>query len=582
MAESTVADGQQLLPLIDHLARVGRRATDTCSSGCLRPRHLIALKVLGERGPLTQHALGAALSLDPSNVVGLLNELEERDLITRRRDPADRRRHIVELSDSGSAELTRTYREFGVVEDDLFKMLTAEERATLYSLLSRAVAALAPADSTACTAAECAPSACTADGQAELSFYRERIRQPDGGPPMLRRLLILFVLIAGVSLVPLLPADAAARPPHQILSNYENATKASLARDCGFSQPVPGKHATSLWLFCDTAVYGFNSKGAWGLTGFITGSTAAEGPAAPGLVPTNLSELTSVNTRLPKFPNRNAPAHFLTIPTGLVTAEGGKCGATSASYAASWISGVARDPAKPSDLLISFDNYCVEGAFKFHPEGFGLAVYDPANNKLTTRLVFKADTKTGLTLPQQVLSSPVVYGGYLYLYNYRCASPSFTCPASAKNAVYLARVRATPSAWDNPSAYRWFTKPDTWTSSPGRATSVIAGATVIAGLNVGDYRSVGQRFVLIAQESLEGAFTAYEAPTPAGPWRVKTKGTVACPSNSIDCHAIIGHPELSTRKSLLISFYNPGAVPFYNPTAPASTDGHLELAAFPW
>jgi DNA-binding MarR family transcriptional regulator len=170
MTESTVAgsmvdSGRQLLPLIDHLARVGRRAADTCGAGCLRPRHLIALKLLGERGPLTQHALGSALSLDPSNVVGLLNELEERDLIARRRDPADRRRHIVELSDSGSAELARAYREFGAVEDDLFKMLTAGERATLYTLLSRAVAALAPAP--ACAATECAAE------QAELRLFRD-------------------------------------------------------------------------------------------------------------------------------------------------------------------------------------------------------------------------------------------------------------------------------------------------------------------------------------------------------------------------------------------------------------------------
>lgn len=180
MGESTVAEGQQLLPLIDHLARVGRRATDACGSGCLRPRHLIALKVLGERGPLAQHALGAALSLDPSNVVGLLNELEERELITRRRDPADRRRHIVELSDSGSAELERAYREFGLVEDDLFKMLSAEERATLYTLLARAVAALAPADSADCAAAACAPARCAGDEQAGLRVPRCRAAAPRG------------------------------------------------------------------------------------------------------------------------------------------------------------------------------------------------------------------------------------------------------------------------------------------------------------------------------------------------------------------------------------------------------------------
>src|ERR1700761_1844840 len=121
MAETTAEaqaapGGQQILPLIDPLARVGRRAADMCMAGCLRPRHIIALKLLGERGPMTQHAVGVALSLDPSNVVGLLNELEERGLITRRRDPADRRRHIVELSAAGSGELAQTFSQLGVVE----------------------------------------------------------------------------------------------------------------------------------------------------------------------------------------------------------------------------------------------------------------------------------------------------------------------------------------------------------------------------------------------------------------------------------------------------------------------------------
>ena len=173
MAETTAgqatAAGQQILPLIDHLARVGRRASDACmSAGCLRPRHMIALKLLGERGPMTQHAVGIALSLDPSNVVGLLNELEERGLITRRRDPADRRRHIVELSAAGSGELAQTFSQLGVVEDELFKSLTADERATLYGLLSRAVEAVAPG----CEPAGCAspePADCLASGNGAAS-----------------------------------------------------------------------------------------------------------------------------------------------------------------------------------------------------------------------------------------------------------------------------------------------------------------------------------------------------------------------------------------------------------------------------
>ena len=156
-AGQTVVGGQQLLPLIDHLARVGRRATESFMEGCLRPRHIIALKLLGEHGPMAQHAVGTALSLDPSNVVGLLNELEERGLITRRRDPADRRRHIVELSAARSGEVTLSCDQLGLVEDGLFKTLTGDERATLYRLLSRAVEALAPVDE---------PSGCVTPGPA--------------------------------------------------------------------------------------------------------------------------------------------------------------------------------------------------------------------------------------------------------------------------------------------------------------------------------------------------------------------------------------------------------------------------------
>jgi len=147
MAESSVAAGQQILPLIEHLARISRRAADAAmADGSLRPRHVIALTLLGERGPMTQHAVGAALSLDPSNVVGLLNELEERGLITRRRDPADRRRHIVEVSATGADELTQTYVQLGLVEDELFKTLTCEQRSTLHELLASAVAGLSPAE----------------------------------------------------------------------------------------------------------------------------------------------------------------------------------------------------------------------------------------------------------------------------------------------------------------------------------------------------------------------------------------------------------------------------------------------------
>ena len=133
------------LPLLEHLARVGRRATEaSMAPGGLRTRHLIALKLLCDRGPTNQQDLAEALSLDPSNVVGLLNELEQRELITRRRDRTDRRRHIVELSPLGQDELTLAYARLSSVEDQLLSALSAQERNTLYNLLVRAVGVQSP------------------------------------------------------------------------------------------------------------------------------------------------------------------------------------------------------------------------------------------------------------------------------------------------------------------------------------------------------------------------------------------------------------------------------------------------------
>jgi DNA-binding MarR family transcriptional regulator len=140
MTETRTDEEQRLLPLLDYLSRVGRRAAEaSMAPGGLRPRHLIALKLLHEHGSLSQQALAEALSLDPSNVVGLLNDLEERRLITRRRHPEDRRRHIVEVSPRGEEELELANARLSCVENELLTALSAEERSTLYDLLVRAV-----------------------------------------------------------------------------------------------------------------------------------------------------------------------------------------------------------------------------------------------------------------------------------------------------------------------------------------------------------------------------------------------------------------------------------------------------------
>jgi DNA-binding MarR family transcriptional regulator len=100
--------------------------------------------LLSEREAVSQQALGELLSMDPSNVVGLLNELEARGLTTRRRDPADRRRHIVEISKDGETELAAASARITAVDDEVLHALSPAERAAFHQLLVRAVGAEGP------------------------------------------------------------------------------------------------------------------------------------------------------------------------------------------------------------------------------------------------------------------------------------------------------------------------------------------------------------------------------------------------------------------------------------------------------
>jgi len=104
----------------------------------LKLRQVMLLSYLRYGAPALQQQLCEALWLDPNNCVLLLNELEDMGYVERRRDPADRRRHMVELTDEGRAALERAERAQESVGDEIFAALSDEERGTLRSLLGRA------------------------------------------------------------------------------------------------------------------------------------------------------------------------------------------------------------------------------------------------------------------------------------------------------------------------------------------------------------------------------------------------------------------------------------------------------------
>jgi DNA-binding MarR family transcriptional regulator len=100
-------------------------------------RQLMLLSYLNAGAPALQQHLCEALWLDANNCVLLLNELEDLGYVQRRRDPTDRRRHVVELTDVGRAALERAEAAQESLGDELFAALSDEERATLRSLLDR-------------------------------------------------------------------------------------------------------------------------------------------------------------------------------------------------------------------------------------------------------------------------------------------------------------------------------------------------------------------------------------------------------------------------------------------------------------
>src|SRR2546429_1769138 len=122
------------------LIKLGRitmhRFTEALEPFGIRPRHVAALIELRDRGELTQQSLCGQLHLDPTNLVAILNELEQRGYATRRRDPEDRRRHLVEVSKKGLAVIDKVSEVMDGVEDELLDGLEPAERRLLEGVLT--------------------------------------------------------------------------------------------------------------------------------------------------------------------------------------------------------------------------------------------------------------------------------------------------------------------------------------------------------------------------------------------------------------------------------------------------------------
>ncbi|HJU37678.1 MAG TPA: MarR family transcriptional regulator [Gaiellaceae bacterium] len=112
-----------------------QRALDEYEQTGLGPYHHAILALLDESARETQAEIADALGYDRGTLVGLLDELEERTLVERQRDPEDRRRHLVRLTAEGRRMLGRFRALARRVEDEFLAPLDAEQREQLHALL---------------------------------------------------------------------------------------------------------------------------------------------------------------------------------------------------------------------------------------------------------------------------------------------------------------------------------------------------------------------------------------------------------------------------------------------------------------
>jgi DNA-binding MarR family transcriptional regulator len=123
------------------LARLGHelktRSIAEFERAGLNPYSYSVLALLDEGACRSQATIAESLRVDRSQVVGLLDDLEEQGLVVRRRDHQDRRRHVVSVTPAGRRALTRCRAIVRELEDEFLAPLDEADRTALHGLLLR-------------------------------------------------------------------------------------------------------------------------------------------------------------------------------------------------------------------------------------------------------------------------------------------------------------------------------------------------------------------------------------------------------------------------------------------------------------
>lgn len=128
--------------LASQVSKYGRRRLEAAlEERGLRLAHQAVLSALDDFGGLSQQQLADALDLDKSHLVGRIDELQRRGIVTRTQDPADRRRNKVELTPEGVALAAELRPVAAASQHGFLDTLSTTEQETLTTLLRRVLAA---------------------------------------------------------------------------------------------------------------------------------------------------------------------------------------------------------------------------------------------------------------------------------------------------------------------------------------------------------------------------------------------------------------------------------------------------------
>jgi DNA-binding MarR family transcriptional regulator len=118
-------------------AHAGQRFAQRISELSLTPAQAGLLRLVAWSPGQSQQAIARQLGTPPSRLVLLVDGLEERGLIERRRNPGDRRHHALYLTEDGVRFMAELGRIGGAHEADLMTGLSPQEQDVLHGLLTR-------------------------------------------------------------------------------------------------------------------------------------------------------------------------------------------------------------------------------------------------------------------------------------------------------------------------------------------------------------------------------------------------------------------------------------------------------------